>query len=92
MTKITIHPGQSLLDISLQHLGGMSLLFRVAQDNGLSITDRLQPGGELILSPEPEAARVVKYIRDKRVMIGTATVPALQGIGYWAIGMETKVG
>ena len=40
----TITAGQSLLDVTLQELGGLDALFDLADANGLGVTDALAPG------------------------------------------------
>lgn len=87
-----IQPGQSLVDIVLQHMGDLSALFQVAAENGISVTDPLRAGGTIMLPATTENPRNVRYFVDKEVMIGTARVESLAGIGYWDIGGLLKIG
>lgn len=50
MDKIKTLPQQSLIDVSVQHLGCVEGIMLVARDNGLSVTDDLAPGTELTVS------------------------------------------
>lgn len=50
MDKIKTLPQQSLIDVSVQHLGCVEGLMQVARDNDLSVTDDLAHGTELTVS------------------------------------------
>lgn len=44
MKSVTVKHNQRLIDIALQELGDTERVFELAQLNGISITDELQPG------------------------------------------------
>jgi hypothetical protein len=91
MAKAIVHPGQSLLDISVQHLGSEEAVFALASLNGLSVTDELTVGDELEL-PAVIDKRVAAFFTagGYRPAVG-ADVGILQGIGYWAIFLDFEV-
>lgn len=54
MQTINTSVGQTLLDVAMQHAGQIDTLFMIAEDNGRSITDLLQPGGSLEIDNDQE--------------------------------------
>lgn len=91
MSKATIQPGQTLIDIAVQHLGSEEGVFALAQLNELSITDELTAGNELEL-PEVVDKRVTRYFTDGgyRPSVGV-DIDILEGIGYWGVFTEFEV-
>ena len=59
MQTIEVQHGQSLFDISMQVYGNVDLgLIRLAVDNGLAITEEIQPGTNLLVNPDFAVASV----------------------------------
>ncbi len=58
----TIHNRQSLLDIAVQECGSVEAAYRLAERNGIAVTDDLVPGDTVVFAPED--------IVDKRVLTG----------------------
>lgn len=96
MKKVTIVPGQTLIDIALQELGDAATLFEVAQYNDRSITDDLA-AGDVLTVPD--------YALDRRAIVSTfanlANRPASgittasetdgifgEGIEFWSIELD----
>lgn len=50
--KVKVLSGQSLTDIAIQIYGNVEGVFMLAQENGLSVTDELEPGQMLSYSPD----------------------------------------
>lgn len=50
--KVTVLSGQSLADIAIQVYGSMEAVFTLALENGISVTDDLEPGQILFFSDE----------------------------------------
>jgi hypothetical protein len=76
MKTIKVQDGQNIFDIALQYYGDVSAIVRVAQDNGISITQNLTAGQELKIG-EPTNKIVQKYFEDRKIVINTDTKPAL---------------
>lgn len=73
--KVTVLSGQSLVDIAIQVYGSAEGVFLLALENGLSVTDELEPGQTLIYSSDNVIrADVVQYLRAKRVTPATGEV------------------
>lgn len=91
---------QSVFDVAIQENGSVLSAFSWAVKNGLSITDELTPGQQLI-SPNSDFinADVVGYFKGKKQMIATgfniadgqSIIPTL-GIGTMRIGTTFIVG
>lgn len=94
--QVTVLHNQSLLDVCLQHTGSIEGVFELAMNNNLSITDDIQVGKILNL---PEGITtdkdILNYYKAKNIQPATAiieqTEEKLEGIGYWAIGVDFKV-
>lgn len=72
--KVTVLSNQSLLDLSIQVYGSSEGVFMLAQENGLSVTDTLVPGQELLYSPDKAIdKRIVRYYRDNSIISATAS-------------------
>ncbi|SHJ76254.1 hypothetical protein SAMN02745146_0103 [Hymenobacter daecheongensis DSM 21074] len=75
-SSTVVTEGQTLLDIALREYGDVAAVFRLAEDNGLAITDALQPGQVLGLSltriARPE---LVQYFAQRQQMINTGSLP-----------------
>lgn len=85
---------QSFFDVAIQESGSVMAAFDWTLKNGLSITDELEPGQQLI-SPNSDFINtdVARYFKGKKQMIATgfnigegdSMIPEL-GIGTMAIG------
>ena len=96
---ITILNNQSLFDISIRYTGTIENAFKIAVANGLSLTDELEPGAQLII-PEVEMNNdVVNYFAGKGIQPATGLTEndlliaqtVQRGIGYMQIGKTFKV-
>ena len=83
---LTIKPGQSLLDIALQTKGDVSRVVEIADQNGVSVTDSLQAGTELVVEYDLTKPSVRDY-KEQGIFPGTLAELG-EGIGYWGIGMD----
>ena len=95
---IVLH-NQSLFDISIRYTGTIENAFKIAVANGLSLTDELEPGAQLII-PEVEMNNdVVNYFAGKGIQPATGLTEndlliaqtVQRGIGYMQIGKTFKV-
>lgn len=92
-SKVPIQAGQTLLDIALQEGGGLQAVFEIAALNGLSITDIVPAGQDVLVSDLPFSSMVRKQYREGGWFPASATTipgrqviePTLEGIGNWAI-------
>jgi hypothetical protein len=90
MTPVTVHDGQTLLDISLQVVGDLTIVFKIAELNGLQITDDLLVGNSLIV---PLPARNKLHLSEmfkgfERLQSGTnesSLTEGRSGIGFSSI-------
>ncbi len=97
---ITVLNNQSLLDIAVQYTGTIENAFKIAVANGLSLTDDLEPGAQLIIPADVEMnSDVVNYFSAKGVQPATGLTEndlliaqtVQRGIGYMQIGKTFKV-
>ena len=97
---ITVLNNQSLLDIAVQYTGTIENAFKIAVANGLSLTDDLEPGAQLIIHADVEMnSDVVNYFSAKGVQPATGLTEndlliaqtVQRGIGYMQIGKTFKV-
>ena len=96
---VTVLHNQSLFDISIRYTGTIENAFKIAVANGLSLTDELGPGAQLII-PEVEMNNdVVNYFAGKGIQPATGLTEndlliaqtVQRGIGYMQIGKTFKV-
>ena len=97
---ITVLNNQSLLDIAVQYTGTIENAFKIAVANGLSLTDELEPGEQLIIPADEEMNNdVVSYFSAKGIQPATGLTEndlliaqtVQRGIGYMQIGKTFKV-
>lgn len=84
MAKATIAPGQTLLDIAIQHAGDASAMLAIALENGMAVTDDLVPG-QTINVPEVVNEKVTRYYQRNRIVPAVGILEKKEGIGYWVI-------
>jgi hypothetical protein len=76
---------QSVLDMAVQTAGSVEAAFLLARENGLSMTDDLSPGDEMI-SANIVSRDIADYYRNKRLAPATALTEQLgEGIEFWYI-------
>lgn len=81
--------GQSVFDIALQEKGELEAAFEIAGQNGIAMTDSLQPGYRLKVESD-ENNPVVSEYRSMSVYPATALADGLifEGIGYMCIELD----
>lgn len=80
--NITALPGQTLLDLALQHYGDASAIVRLCMDNGYNVGDKVAAGAALKVDTDKVVNKqVVAYYAQQGVVPATA-----QG-GKTAIGV-----
>lgn len=85
MSKVTVKPGQTLLDVAIQHLGDERAVADLALLNNIDITGTIEPGQELSL-PAVANKRAVKVLKDGGNIPATNYIADdLEGIEYWDI-------
>lgn len=94
--RITVKNDQTLFDISLQSAGSIEAVFALAVLNGgLSITDPLEAGITLKADIAVVDADISEYLKKEMVLPSSGKineeVSVLEGIGYWAIGIDFTV-
>ena len=78
------------------HTGSFAGIFELAEANNLSITDSVEAGEQLFLSPNLTGqADILAYYRTKNIQPATALSPQDQeillrpeGISFWAIAED----
>jgi len=71
--------GQSIFDIAVQELGSIEGAFELAMLNGISVTDELIPGQELIL-PIVLNKDIINYYANKGIKPATADNGAVESV------------
>ncbi|AZA84790.1 hypothetical protein C1637_18585 [Chryseobacterium lactis] len=97
--EIKVLNRQSILDISIQYTGDVQKCFDIAIANGMSVSDLLASGTQLIIPDEIEKnPDVINYYTSRLIKPATGTtleqenqLPTLKGIGYMQIGNTFKV-
>lgn len=86
---IRIEEGQVLLDIAMQEMGDVERLFELAELNGLSITERVEPGTMLSVGePDIDRRLVCDVLRlpSNKPASDEGTEEFLgEGIEFWAL-------
>ncbi|MDR0873907.1 MAG: hypothetical protein LBN27_10665 [Prevotellaceae bacterium] len=88
METVKVLDRQSIFDIAVQHIGSAEAEFELALLNGLSLSDEVATGAELIL-PAPDVAikTVREYFLNRQLKPATGTtsesIPG--GINYMGI-------
>jgi hypothetical protein len=82
--------GQTLLDISQIYFGDVSYFSRIAQVNGLGLTDELTVGAEIIVPEilvDSESKRIANYFQTRtNLPIATNSSQSIEeGIEAWAV-------
>lgn len=96
MSKTIVHSAQSFFNKVVESTGSIDVAFETAMLNGMSITDSLTTGQELIKHTVANK-QVVSFFSEKRPATGITTdqelalIPEL-GIGTMAIGSTFIVG
>jgi len=90
MANVTVKPGQTLVDVAVQHLGAESGVAALAQANGLDMTAEVVAGQVLTL-PEVENKRVVKVYKERGYVPATNISGELEGIEFWGIEYDFVV-
>jgi len=87
---------QSLFDVAIQRMGSAEAALTIALLNNLSITDTLEAGRSI--SAPLSGNMIVEYYKNKGIVPGTSVTDEsdgggliLEGIGYWAIGVDFVV-
>ena len=97
MQRIKINEGQTILDIAIQHCGDVELAYDLAVANGLNFSDDLIIGNEMVVFDVAlEKKKVVEVFNNPNNILVPASRKddanvALEGIGYWAIGVDLVV-
>jgi len=98
--KVIVQHNQSLFDISIRYTGTLENAFKIAVANGLSLTDELEPGAQLIIPADVEMNNdIVSYFSAKGIQPATGLTDndllisqtVQRGIGYMQIGKTFKV-
>ena len=95
-TGMRVSDRQSMFDVAMQTSGSFEAVFELALLNGISITDELV-AGQLLQLPAVLNSDNVNYYALKKIVpetVGTEideSLPVLEGIGYWAIGVDFVV-
>lgn len=94
MAEVTVQDGQSLVDIALQVYGSAEGTFILARNNGLAISDPVEPGQILTYDEQKTADRkVVAYYAEHGISPATTISEddIRGGIGYMGIGIDFRV-
>lgn len=88
---VTVKSMQSLFDLAIQSSGSVEAIFDLAIKSDLSLTDRLIVGSKLD-AVNAVSLEVLDYYNTNKILPATETTGSLaerlQGIGYWAIGID----
>lgn len=88
MSNVIAAPGQSLLDLAIEHLGSAEAVFSLAALNGLSITHRLAGGTSIALPPPTDKQVIRDFARRSQKPAANLDDGSGDGIGYWTIGSD----
>ena len=71
MAKIKVSKRQNIIDVAVQQAGSANAAFEIAEANGLSVTDYLEPGQEIEVPTVYNTDRVA-YLSNKGIKPETA--------------------
>lgn len=69
---ILVESGQTLMDLAIQYYGNASAVVELAADNGLAITDELEPGETLNIREDKPATAIAlfaDYLNESGIVI-----------------------
>lgn len=88
----TVSTRQSLLDIAIQHAGTAQTALELALLNGISLTDDLEVGSELVMTDVVNEQVVQTFVVSKLIPATAITsrqileiIDQQEGINFWAI-------
>jgi hypothetical protein len=90
MSTAIARVGQTLTDISIQHLGSEEAVGELARLNSLDLTAVLIPGQVLNL-PDVVGKRVVRVYTERAYVPAANVDTASEGIEFWGIEFEFEV-
>lgn len=96
LKEVKILNGQNIADIALQETGNFEGLFDLAVTNGISLTQEVAAGSSLSVNTENINEAAYRQVKKENVIPATdfgfvlyeGSEPILEGIGYWAIGID----
>lgn len=95
MANLKVYERQSMLDVAVQHSGGIESVFDLALMNGLSITADLNPYDTLLECESVVDSDLVDYYSNKGIVPSTAITAtdiaqtiADEGVEFWTIGED----
>lgn len=95
--EITVSENQSVFDIAVRYCGSDEAAYAIAILNNISVTETLVPGQKLEM-PVAIDADIVDYFEERGINPATTVTDAeslnneiLEGIDYWAIGVDFVV-
>lgn len=86
---ITVQHGQLMVDVALQYYGKIEGILDIAKKNGISMTDKIFPGQQLVV--EDIQNETTRYLAKYGHVVAASDPNLYQGIGYWEIGKDFKV-
>ena len=94
MANLKVYERQSMLDVAVQHSGGIESVFDLAFSNGLSITDDINPYDSLLGCESIVDSDIVDYYSNKGIVPFTAptvddlTQHPVGGINFMGIEID----
>lgn len=90
MENISVSPGQNIVDIAIQEYGSIEGIKDIRELNDFSFTQDIVPGQKLNVSGNPVNRNVQQYLKlyPKQACGNDYSDKILEGIEYWAIGVD----
>jgi hypothetical protein len=88
---VTVNNSQWLGDIALQACGSIEALFALAAANGMSVTDDVPNGREVVTVAVIDSRLRLWYANNGVIPATALSSDEWGGIGMWAIEMNFKV-
>lgn len=82
--KQIIKDGQTLADVAVEHFGSWEAMIEIARLNGLSLTDSLPPGTELMMPDAVWNRTMEQWCRNNEVSPATFRGMSGTGMGIFA--------
>lgn len=94
MSKNIVYQGQSFLDKVIENTGSIESAFAMALLNGVSLTDDVDIGNQVIPTAIINQTVVEKFNEFSRSATGMkkSPIPPGLGIGFMRIGVNFKIG
>jgi hypothetical protein len=92
--SVLVKGGQCLLDIAIEHTGGIASWLEIATLNSLGLSSDIVPGTYLLVPDEIVDKKAYRLLTEAKAQPATGDVGFLslpEGIDYWYVEQDFKI-